>query len=451
MLSGPPTRQQRSNSRSNSGGSPGGSWNVIVPMKTTRDRMAAVIDRRCRAAERATRDRPHYSIPFIAGGEGIGSGGRKNDDPRRPRGVGTIAQFDRATMLMPRRSARATVSALVEEDGLVGLEGQHPAAGLGHRLDRRLADGRHVEAHVVALLGHLDEREAAAGVLAGAEDGPVGALDGLDGQDVLVLDGDALADVELADLLGEIPAEGDVGVLRRRGLPARQHSRFHEQLRAEVEGRGERQAVLGELVDDREQERVVAVVAAPAEEPGAEAAPVGREGEHLPGAVHQVGLVDLARHDEPARAVAREEADHLAELGRPAPVEAPGEPRERRVGQAAQPDDDQGQARRVGLLRRSRAGTARRRRSGRSARRRGMPGVVAGAALMRRPSTRRRRRAVSSRPSLLLDRADVLAQAGQRGQAQQDPLALALGQRGDAEDALARGDVAVDAPSGHRR
>ena len=44
------------------------------------------------------------------------------------------------------------------------------------------------------------------------------------------------------------------------GAPAGENAVFHEQLRAEVEGRGERHPVPLELGDDAEQERVVAVV-----------------------------------------------------------------------------------------------------------------------------------------------------------------------------------------------
>ena len=75
----------------------------------------------------------------------------------------------------------------------------------------------HVEPHVLLRLGDLDERPAAGPAeLAGALDAAVGPLDGLDGQGGLLLDGDRLADVEPAHLLGQRPAELDVLPLRRR-------------------------------------------------------------------------------------------------------------------------------------------------------------------------------------------------------------------------------------------
>ena len=84
------------------------------------------------------------------------------------------------------------------------------------------ADRRHVEPHVLLGLGDLDEGPAAGPAeQAGALDAAVGPLDGLDGQGGLLLDGDRLADVEPAHLLGQQPAELDVLALRGRSGPRR--------------------------------------------------------------------------------------------------------------------------------------------------------------------------------------------------------------------------------------
>ena len=100
---------------------------------------------------------------------------------------------------------------------LLGLDRQDAGAGLVEVLDRRGADRRHVEPHVLLGLGDLDEGPAARPAeLAGALDAAVGPLDRLDGQGGLLLDGDRLADVEPAHLLGQRPAELDVLALRAR-------------------------------------------------------------------------------------------------------------------------------------------------------------------------------------------------------------------------------------------
>ncbi len=106
---------------------------------------------------------------------------------------------------------------LVDDDRLAGLDRQHPGPGSVQVLDGRDADGGHVEPHVLLRLGDLDERPAAGPAeLAGALDAAVGPLDGLDGQRGPLLDGDRLADVEPAHLLGQVPAELDVFLLRRQ-------------------------------------------------------------------------------------------------------------------------------------------------------------------------------------------------------------------------------------------
>ena len=77
-----------------------------------------------------------------------------------------------------------------------------------HRPQRSHADGRHVESHVLLRLGDLHDREAALVTkLTRAMDAGVGAFDRFDGQHGAVLDADALADVETAHLLGDVPTE----------------------------------------------------------------------------------------------------------------------------------------------------------------------------------------------------------------------------------------------------
>src|SRR5262245_12944039 len=97
---------------------------------------------------------------------------------------------------------------LIQDDRLARLDRQDAAPRLADRLDGRRPDGWHVEAHILLRFGDLDDDEASlATKLTGAEDRAVGPLDRLDGEDRLVLDGDALADVEPAHLLRELPAE----------------------------------------------------------------------------------------------------------------------------------------------------------------------------------------------------------------------------------------------------
>ena len=109
---------------------------------------------------------------------------------------------------------------LIDHDGLAGLDGQHAAAGLVQRFDGVAPDRRHVEAHVLLRLGHLDHGETAgAAQLAGAGDGPVGPFDGLHRKDRALLDGHALADVEPADLAGQAPAELNIRDLGGRRWP----------------------------------------------------------------------------------------------------------------------------------------------------------------------------------------------------------------------------------------
>ena len=99
-------------------------------------------------------------------------------------------------------------------------------------LDGRTTDGGHVEAHVLLRFGDLDDDKAARGAkLAGAEDGPIRAFNGLDSKHGPFFHGHALTDVEPAHFLGKLPAEVDVLFFAGCGGPASQHPWIHEQLR----------------------------------------------------------------------------------------------------------------------------------------------------------------------------------------------------------------------------
>ena len=94
-----------------------------------------------------------------------------------------------------------------------------PAARIA--CDRRHADDRHVEPHVLVRLGDLDDADAGAGELAGARDHRVGAFHRLDGDDGRRLDGNRLADVEAGDGVGHPVAELEVAAARPRSARAR--------------------------------------------------------------------------------------------------------------------------------------------------------------------------------------------------------------------------------------
>ena len=93
------------------------------------------------------------------------------------------------------------------------------AGGL-HRLDRRHADDRHVEAHVLLRLRDLDDPHAPAGQLTGARDHRIGPFHRFDRDDRRRLDGDRLADVEAGDRVGDAVAEREIGLLVARSALA---------------------------------------------------------------------------------------------------------------------------------------------------------------------------------------------------------------------------------------
>lgn len=109
----------------------------------------------------------------------------------------------------------------LEDDGFAGFEDEAACAGGVHFFDGLHADGGDVEAHVGVFVGDLDEGPAADfAELAGPLDHGVGAFEGFDGDDILVKDGDGLADIHAADGLADGPAGMDVAPLGFAGLAA---------------------------------------------------------------------------------------------------------------------------------------------------------------------------------------------------------------------------------------
>ena len=96
----------------------------------------------------------------------------------------------------PRRRLPPDDRVAVESSASCPRPPTAPSRPPAHRLDRRDADDRHVEPHVLLRLRDLDDADAGAGEMAGAGDHFVGAFHRLDGHDRLVLHRDRLADVE---------------------------------------------------------------------------------------------------------------------------------------------------------------------------------------------------------------------------------------------------------------
>lgn len=86
------------------------------------------------------------------------------------------------------------------------------------------ADHRDVKAQVLVRLAHLDHHRPVLGDLTAAQDGPVGAFHGLDGDDGLVLHHHRLTDIDAAHRLGDLAAEGDVVQLGQCRGPPRQRT-----------------------------------------------------------------------------------------------------------------------------------------------------------------------------------------------------------------------------------
>ncbi len=101
-------------------------------------------------------------------------------------------------------------SVAVDHQRLARVDRQQRRAGRAHRLDRRHADDRHIEAHVLIGLGHLDDPHAGARELAGARDDRVGAFHRFDRHDRGRLHRDGLSDVESGDRVRDTVPVGEV-------------------------------------------------------------------------------------------------------------------------------------------------------------------------------------------------------------------------------------------------
>ena len=141
---------------------------------------------------------------------------------------------DRPTMQMPASSAALMIASPSIISVFPASTDRTRRAGGLHRLDRRDADHRHVEPHVLVRLRDLDDADAGAGELAGARDHRVGAFHRLDRDDRRRLHRDRLADVEAGDGVGDAVAErrGRACSSSRRRA-ARQHASPRQQRREE--------------------------------------------------------------------------------------------------------------------------------------------------------------------------------------------------------------------------
>ena len=142
------------------------------------------------------------------------------------------------------------------------------------------------------------------------------------GQHGLVFHRHALANVQPAHLLGQLPAEADVFPLPGRRPAAGQLALAHQEFGGVVGRPAEAHALAGELLDDRPQQRVVLVVLLVREKvrnEHADGPQVGRVPHDHPG-LEEHHLVDLARHDHVAHGMPLEIADGGAEAAQPAPL-----------------------------------------------------------------------------------------------------------------------------------
>ena len=159
--------------------------------------------------------------------------------PRCPTPMTAILIDVRPTTTMPASSADAKSASRSKISVLPGVDRQHRGAGAAHRLNRRQTDDRHVEAHVLLRLGHLDDGAARSGEIAGARDHLVGALHRLDRDDRLVLDGDRLADVQRrrsrrpCDSRSRDPSAVPRSARARSSTPAPRQQRLQQRRRIE--------------------------------------------------------------------------------------------------------------------------------------------------------------------------------------------------------------------------
>ncbi len=195
---------------------------------------------------------------------------------------------------------------LPEEDHLPGLESEGRRPRFDEAPNRSQADSREVDPRVLIRPGDLDHDRPGPGQIARPEDGQIGPLDALEGDDLAVLDDDGLADVQVGQGPGDRETALDIRQDgRRRPRPSQDPGR-EEPVREE--GRGVQDADPLPL-EERDQ--------AP-DQPG-RAPPPGRledaagGGVESPGAEH--GLrTDLARDEDLRDPPALQEGEKAAEV-----------------------------------------------------------------------------------------------------------------------------------------
>jgi len=128
-----------------------------------------------------------------------------------------------------RRIGSSEHRVAVNHQGAASIDGQRRRTGRAHRCDRRHADHRHVEPHVLARFGDLHHTGTRTGQTPGSLNRLVRTFHRFDGYDRAILDDDGLADVETGDRVGHPVAELEVVrfLVRRRSL--RQRSSIRHQ------------------------------------------------------------------------------------------------------------------------------------------------------------------------------------------------------------------------------
>ena len=154
----------------------------------------------------------------------------------------------------------------IERDGALGEHGDAAQPGLKRAHDRARADGRHVDAHLLARLGALDQHAAtatdAALRLATLQGEPrqhgVGVLGAFDGLDAPVGDDHRLSDIERAERAHDVEAARDVDHLVRLGLHRAERTIADEQRGQHVDRRDDLEALAFEEAHDAAQHAIVA-------------------------------------------------------------------------------------------------------------------------------------------------------------------------------------------------
>ena len=201
----------------------------------------------------------------------------------------------------------------VEHQRLPGIDRQRRRAGDAHRLDGRQADHRHVEAHVLVRLRHLDDADTGPGQMTGAANHLVGAFHRFDGHDRLVLDGDGLADVERGNRVRHPVAELEVGAFPLVGRAIAEHALAGEQRRQEHRRVEQLDPLVFHDVRHRGDQRIGV--------PRLEAPEHRQQRQVRDDAGEDLDMTHLPRHHRLRHAGGLEELDALAELSEGDPVE----------------------------------------------------------------------------------------------------------------------------------